>query len=119
MIRPLILLAAAATLAAPLAASAQSWPAGAAVAASAPTIGRSSAAWQNQPLVRTEAPAAWRAPERLPPTTPVDHPAPLKLQPRLAQVDHVPDVDIRAKDEWTDDQGLRFNFTKLAYKQRF
>lgn len=120
MIRPLILLAAAATIAAPSAALAQAWPAGAAVTASAPVIGRQ-AVWTQSPLTRSETPAAWRTaePAALTPATPIDHPATPQLRERIAQVDHVPDVDIRAKDEWTDDQGLRFNFTKLAYKQRF
>lgn len=29
------------------------------------------------------------------------------------------DIELRQKDEWTDDEGFRFNFTKLGYKSRF
>ena len=111
MVRPLILLAAAATIAAPSAALAQAWPAGAAVVASASAIGP-----RDQALMRVETPARWRAPAELPPT----QPAP-RLQPpiHLADAAATPRVEIRPKAEWSDDQGLRFNWTKLAYKQRF
>ncbi len=110
MVRPLILLAAVAALA-PAAASAQSWPGGAVVIASASAI-----APRDQALARVEIPDSWRAPVDLPPTQPIK-----RLQPptRLAEAEAAPKVDIRPKAEWSDDQGLRFNWTKLAYKQRF
>ena len=114
LVRPLIVLTAVAAIASPAAALAQSWPGGAVGVASASAIGT-----RERAFVRIESPDRWRAPAELPPTQPVDHPAPLKLQPRIAQVDHVPTVDIRPKAEWSDDQGLRFTWTKLGYKQRF
>ena len=114
MFRPFIVLAAVAVIAAPAAASAQTWPGGAMVVASASTIGT-----RERAFARVESPDRWRAPADLPPTQRVDHPAPLKLQPRIAETDTGPTVDIRPKAEWSDDQGLRFNWTKVAYKQRF
>ena len=33
--------------------------------------------------------------------------------------DEIPDVEVRAKAQWSDDQGLRVGPTKLAYKSRF
>ena len=113
--RPLLLLAAAMTAAAaPAIAVAQSWPAGALVVASASTIRPPSPTF-----ARIEAPESWRAPAELPPTQPVDHPPPLKLQPRIAQVERVPAVELRPKDAWLDDQGFRASPTRLSYKARF
>lgn len=30
-----------------------------------------------------------------------------------------PEVEVPAKPEWSDDEGFRLTFTKLAYRQRF
>jgi hypothetical protein len=123
LVRPLILLAALA-IAVPGVAAAQTWPAGAVVVASASGI-----APQSQRLMRVEIPARLRPPLDLPPTTPAERAAPTRLAPpalnparpptRLADVGGIPTVEIPAKAEWSDDQGLRLRGTRFAYKQRF
>jgi hypothetical protein len=42
----------------------------------------------------------------------------LKLDPSADRGD-IPDVEVPAKAEWSDDQGLRVGPTKLGYKSRF
>lgn len=101
-----ILLTTLVLVAAPAPALAQGWPA--TVVAAGPRMVQ---ATTTQPLVRIEDRALRR-------------PAPLlPNQPRLkladVEIDEVPDVDIRAKDEWLDDEGLRVSPTRVAFKRRF
>lgn len=102
-----LLIAASAVVATPLPALAQAWPA--TVVASAPQIAS-----------RTQAAATPR--HRVMPTLPdellqTSH-RPLKLTARI-DPDEIPDVDLRAKDEWLDDQGLRVTPKRIAFKRRF
>lgn len=113
MDRPLkFLIAAVAAAAAPLPAAAQAWPA--TVVAGAPQI----APQKRLPLTiggETYLRRAWDAPRAG--SYLASRPA-LKLTPTRALGD-IPDVRVEAKDEWTDDQGLRVGPTKLAFKRRF
>ena len=110
MDRPLkLLIAIAAVGSTPLPALAQSWPA--TVVASAPQM-------RSQP--RTTGLILHRdfivlRPAGVPPTQPRQRP--LKLT--AADPSDIPDVDVRAKDAWSDDQGFRVSPTKLAFKRRF
>lgn len=108
MHRPLkLLLTAALVAAAPGAALAQAWPAS--VVAAGPKMAQAPA----QALVRmTYDGRPQRRPLEVPPTRP-------RLKLDAVEIDDVPEVDIRAKDEWTDDQGLRVSPTRLAFKRRF
>lgn len=104
---PQLILSALVAAAAPAAALAQAWPAS--VVAAGPRMAQAPA----QALVRVERDARLlRRPHEVPPTQP-------RLRLSAVDVDEVPDVDIRAKDEWLDDQGLRVSPTRLAFKQRF
>ncbi len=111
MDRPLKLLMAAVALAAtPVSALAQAWPA--TVVASAPQM-------RSQPRVpalnldreatslRTTPFVVSRAARK-----------PLKLNATIDPGD-APEVDVQAKDAWTDDEGLRVGPTKVAFKRRF
>lgn len=109
----IILLAAAATVAAtPLTAAAQAWPA--TVVSGARTI----APARNLVLASAVVVPSLRAlllrdaGQTALPT------AELKLR-RTAATDEVPQVDIRAKDEWADDQGFRFTGSRVGFKRRF
>ena len=119
MNRPLILasvLSFAVLAGVPTAALAQTFPASAAIVAGVHAFG------SDRPVAMTprRAAAEWRAPPAETAPLPTDRPQPLKLPPRIALEDHeVPQVDIRAKAEWTDDQGLRASPTKVSYKHRF
>lgn len=42
-----------------------------------------------------------------------------RLKLTTVDIDEVPEVDIRPKDEWLDDQGLRVSPTRVAFKRRF
>jgi hypothetical protein len=57
-----------------------------------------------------------RRPYDLPRSDPARR-APLRLS--AAEPDAIPEVDIRAKAEWADDQGFRFSPTRVAFKRRF
>ena len=120
MPRPLILapvLSLAMLAGAPAAALAQAFPASAAVVASPHSLRPDTRAIA--PIDRGAA-AGWRAPATetaLPPTARL---LPLKLSPRIALAHgDVPQVDIRAKADWSDDQGLRATPTKVSFKRRF
>lgn len=106
MDRPLkLILAATCLAAAPLPALAQSWPAS--VVAGAPKMAPAT----SHAVVRVERdPRPHRLPQ--PPTEP-------RVKLRLSSAEEVPQVDVQAKDEWFDDQGLRVSPTRVAFKQRF
>lgn|GEM_PF-3076890 len=107
-----LLIAAVAVVASPLPAAAQAWPA--TVVAGAPQM----TAQKRLPLT-LDRNTYLRHPWGVPPTDPRLAATPaLKLTPTHALGD-VPDVRVQAKDEWTDDQGLRVGPTKLAFKRRF
>lgn len=109
---PKLLIAAAVVVSAPLPAAAQGWPA--TVVAAAPQM----TAQKRLPVTlgrEASARRMWSAPQTAysPAAAPV-----LKLSARH-ELGQVPDVDVPAKDEWTDDQGFRVGPTKLAFKRRF
>ena len=108
MPRPIALLvvAAAALGSAPLAA-AQTWPA--TTTAGVPSIVAVRARAQVQPMASSLHAADLRraAGARL-----------LNLKPSIA-VDSPPEVDLRARSEWSDDQGFRMTPTRVAFKRRF
>lgn len=62
-------------------------------------------------IVRQDARLA-RRPGGLPPTEP-----PAKL--RLSSAAEVPEVDIRPKDSWREDEGFSLSPTRVAFKRRF
>jgi len=109
---PKLLIAAAMVISVPLPAAAQAWPA--TVVAAAPQM----TAQKRQPLIidrTTISPRPWAAQpthQRL-----TAKPA-LKLSPKY-DLGQIPEVTVQAKDEWSDDQGLRVGPTKLAFKRRF
>lgn len=105
MSRPLNLLIAALVIgAAPLPALAQSWPS--TVVASAPRMTPAS----RVPALNLQREATtWVATAKRPA---------LKLNP-TSDPDEIPEVEVRAKAEWSDDQGLRVGPTRVAYKSRF
>ena len=42
----------------------------------------------------------------------------LNLKPSI-EIDSPPEVDLRARAEWSDDQGFRVTPTRVAFKRRF
>ena len=106
------LIAAGLLTAAPATAFAQTWPA---VVAS----GVQALSPQTRLLALSAAPSAEpRAAYRF---TNDRRGAPLKLERpnRLTQPDASPEVEIPAKADWSDDQGLRVTPTRVAFKRRF
>lgn len=103
-----LLIAIAAVASTPLPALAQAWPA--TVVASAPQM-RSQPRMQAIGLDRVTTVRMTSAPLRR------SNP-PLKLAATI-EPGPVPEVEVRAKDAWTDDQGFRLSPTKLAFKRRF
>lgn len=97
---------------APAPALAQAWPAGAVVSIAsvrAPPPGALA-------FVVTDPAAPRAAPLPRPDVTP----PPLRLKtPSALAADNPPQVDVRAKAEWSDDQGFRTTLTKVHYKLRF
>ncbi|MEW5687825.1 MAG: hypothetical protein AB1942_23165 [Pseudomonadota bacterium] len=106
MHRPLALLIAVAALGSvPLAATAQTWPASA-------TAGAQSMASRTTP--QAQKASSLRAAElRRAAGARV-----LNLKPSI-EVDSPPSVDLRARSEWSDDQGFRMTPTRVAFKRRF
>jgi hypothetical protein len=101
---PRLTLAAALVAAAPFPALAQTRPA-------AVVSGATRLAVTSPPAAFTLQRDVWiRAPEGVPPTQPARLP-----QARGA----TPVVEIPAKPEWRDDQGLRLSLNRLSYRQRF
>lgn len=111
MDRPLkLLMVVAAVAATPASALAQAWPA--TVVASAPqmrsqprvpavNLDREATSLRSTPFVVSRAARK-----------------PLKLNATIDPAD-APEVDVQAKDAWTDDEGFRVGPTKLAFKRRF
>ncbi|HEY0648840.1 hypothetical protein [Phenylobacterium sp.] len=100
-------LALAALALAPLPALAQSRTA--AVVASAPRM----AAGPAQAFVIVEHdPRLLRRSSGLPPTEP-------RAKLRLSSAAETPEVSIRPKDEWREDEGLRVSPARVAFKRRF
>lgn len=107
MHRPLkLILAVTCLTAAPLSAFAQTWPAS--VVAAAPKMALAPA----RTLVRAE-----RAPRPLARVNMA--PSASRAALRLSAAEDLPEVDIRPKGEWSDDQGLRVSPTRVAFKRRF
>ena len=107
----LTLLAAALVLgSAPLPALAQTWPA--TVVASAPRMLPSPA--RPFVVVRDDE-VSTRRQAGVPPTDPTPRTATLKLSAPA----EIPQVDVRPKAEWSDDQGWRASPTRVAFKRRF
>ena len=97
----------AALVAAPLPALAQAWPGGAVISVAS---------------VRTPVPHArtFAVVEQPLPTGPrATRPRALNLKARTAPDADTPPVDIRAKADWSDDQGFRASPTQVSYKLRF
>lgn len=111
MYRPLkLLIAVAAIASAPLPALAQAWST--TVVASAPRLTTAS----RVPALNLQRDATVAYPVDVQPIR--QERRALKLNPS-ADPDDIPEVEVRAKAEWSDDQGLRVGPTKLAYKSRF
>ena len=110
MDRPLkLLIVVAAVAAAPIPAAAQSWPVS--VAASAPRMATAPA---YSFVVTARVARILRRPEAVPPTDPAAGPRVSSVEPGVA-----PQVELRARAEWTDDQGFRVSPTRVAFKRRF
>lgn len=111
MIRPLkLLIAVAAVAAAPVSAFAQVWPA--TVVAVAPR------------LIAEERQQTFLVRQDTVRVTPATHRSRLAGRPALklkavVEPDEIPDVELRAKDEWSDDQGFRVSPTRVGFKSRF
>lgn len=108
MNRPFVLLPALLLAAAPVTALAQARPA--TVIAGAPQMGARTPALV---VVREDARVPRRA-VHIPPTDPT--PA---LRLSTPDANEIPAVEVRAKDEWFDDQGLQLKGSKVAFKRRF
>ena len=101
-----LLIAATAIVSAPTAAMAQTWPmAGVAAAPRIAPQSRMAATLEREVYARPQA------------TTKSVRPA-LKLS-STRTVENVPEVEVTAKDDWSDDEGFRVTPTKLAFKRRF
>jgi len=110
--RPLkLLIATAAIASAPLPALAQTWPA--TVVAAAPRMSTPS----RVPALTIHRDFSVLRPLGVPPTQPERRA--LKLNATAVDPEDIPEVEVRPKAEWTDDQGLRVGPTRLAYKSRF
>ncbi|TAJ69527.1 MAG: hypothetical protein EPO51_22685 [Phenylobacterium sp.] len=105
-----LLIAAAAIASAPLPALAQAWPT--AVVASAPRL-----------TTPSRVPALIMRRDMIAPS-PVGAPS-TQAERRALKLDDgddagdIPEIEVRAKAEWSDDQGLRVGPTRVAYKSRF
>ncbi|MBU1376648.1 MAG: hypothetical protein KKE02_11945 [Alphaproteobacteria bacterium] len=111
MSRSLNLLIAAGVIAsAPIPALAQVWPSTVVALAPQMTTASRAPALNFQRDVTPIRPASG--------STTSDHAPVLKLN-RATEADDIPEVEVRPKAEWSDDQGLRVGPTKLAYKSRF
>lgn len=106
MPRPIALLVAVAALgSAPLAATAQTWPA-------STTAGATIA---SQRVVQKAAKASSLRTAEL--RRAAGHRT-LSLKPSI-EIDSPPDVELRARAEWSDDQGFRVTPNRVAFKRRF
>lgn len=111
MSRPLTLLIAAVGIAcAPAAALAQAWPS--TVVAAAPQMTSQARA----PALNLDRDITLRRPtDRL--QTAAAHRS-LRLKTDL-EPDDIPKVELRAKADWSDDEGLRVGPTRVTYRSRF
>lgn len=101
-----LLIVATAIVSAPAAAMAQTWPmAGVAAAPRIAPQSRIAATLEREVYARPQT------------ATKSARPA-LKLS-STRTLDNVPEVEVTAKDDWSDDQGFRVSPTKLAFKRRF
>lgn len=108
MVRPSkFFLVLAALAVAPLPAVAQSRAA--AVVASAP---RMTAGPAHAFVIVQHDPRLQRRARGLPPSEP-------RMKLRLSDASQVPEVDIRPKDAWRDDEGFRMSPARVAFRRRF
>lgn len=109
MHRPLkLILAVTCLAAAPASALAQTWPAS--VVAAAPKMAATTA--QSRAPARAErTPKSLRRVNLAPPGA--------SMALRLSAAEDIPEVDIRPKGAWSDDEGLRVSPTRVAFKRRF
>jgi hypothetical protein len=89
------------------AATAQTWPAS--TTAAAPRMAAAKPA---------ERPSARATSLRISDLRRAASPRPLKLMPTI-DAEEAPDVDLRARSEWSDDEGFRVTPTRVAFKRRF
>lgn len=109
MSRPLsLLIAAAAVVAAPLPALAQTWPTATTAATPQMRVQSRAPAVTIQRQTTLDRPAARVA--REPQTS---------LNLTASDPDEALDVELLPKAEWSDDQGLRIGATRIGYKSRF
>lgn len=115
MTRPLILLMGTAVVASiPIPAFAQSWPA--TIVAGAPQM----APRATPPTLSVERDVIVLRPSGTAPTQPgAARRASAVVIRAPGHIRDVPDVQIRPKAAWLDDQGLRLSPTRVAFKQRF
>jgi hypothetical protein len=105
--RPLkLILAATCLTAAPVSAFAQTWPVS--VVAAAPKMATAT----GRTLVRAEREPRLLRRVNLAPSA-------SRAALRLSAAEDIPQVAIRPKGDWSDDQGLRVSPTRVAFKRRF
>jgi hypothetical protein len=114
LIRPVTLLTTLAAVAVAPAAAAQAWPA-AAAASGAPRMAQDRAS----PALVIDRTVSVRRPAATAPTQPARMQRRLLVSRTPDPGAELPDVEIRSKAAWFDDQGLRLTPTRLAFKQRF
>ncbi len=105
---------AAALMAAPAPALAQTWPAGAAT-----SIAHEALTTPRPIAIPIDAPV-WREPPRevaasIAPT----QRAPAQTMPSAKALGGLPQVKVPSKPEWTDNQGFRLHYAEITYRQRF
>ena len=117
MSRPFSPLIATALMAAASPAVAQTWPAGVVVASGVRALESEARAYA--PNDQSMA-FAWRASTTPAARMPIALTNPALAPTRIASHDEAPlKVDIRAKVEWRDDQGVRASAGRVSYKRRF
>lgn len=107
MPRPLTLLIATIAVGQASAAAAQTWPASTTAATPRMVVAKAS----DRPVARASS-------LRISDLRRAAGPRALKLTPTL-EADETPDVELRARSEWYDDEGLRVTPTRVAFKRRF
>jgi hypothetical protein len=85
------------------------------VVAAAPRL----AAQERKPAFTVHREVNPRRPAGTAPTQPRFAGGPALKLNTAAVPDEIPEVEIRAKDAWTDDQGFRLSATRVAFKSRF
>lgn len=107
MSRPLTLLVAAMVLGPASAAAAQTWPASMTAAAPRAAVPKA-----------PERPAIRATSLRISDLRRAAGPRTLKLTPTIDAVE-APDIGLRARSEWSADEGFRVTPTRVAFKRRF